>query len=1152
MSSLALGLKEAATVLLLWSLAAGLMVLLGTLVDRLARRRSASERHVIWLATTAMVLLLPVSWFVLPGVLPQAGSMPIDDDSALANRPYETWSPPPPVQPSRADPAGLPEWPSDKLQQAVQPIAVAAERAKRADLSIVSRPPASDLSMLWGSGALIGVWLLGMSIVAVRYVFERQRLEREFRDCQRAPPATLVAFAGRLAREDGLHVVLPGSSVPLRAAANAVQIFVSKRDVGPLICGSFPARLLLPWSLAAQSIEAQEAAIRHELAHVVRRDEWTRQLLLVLRLLFWFHPLVRFSCQQVQLYAEHACDDRVLLRGCRADTYSDLLLCVGRAQNHVALTTAATSGMAQSQIAKRIVAIVRPNARRGHVSAGRALTITSAAFGLMLSVAMLRPSDARTGARQAADTLPVRENSPSAAGRTLSFPDDRIVGTLKIRPARDRTMMEDLSQRWTPHGQATGQVAIPPDHEVTLWVSADGAKDLSFLSTLPQDSLYGLNLRRSRAEDSQAKFIAKLTGLKHLRLEDTRLSPQGIRELSSLSNLVLFDYDAFGINRQPIADVAPGESTLDGRQPSAAPTYGVDDEAAKVFLSMPRLRFLGLRLNPITSRALLSISRLPELEILQLTETRVSDKGLELLKNLKQLRSLSFGVYDRGAPISDAGAAKLAGLSNLKRLSLNGTLITKEGLAQVAKLPKLEELSVEGVELAPEDFSVLQTARSLRKISADWNHRRWRAYGRTLAEIRTLEEIGQNLPVDREGLQRLLQLPNLRKLSVSGHGGDEDYSGLGKELAQCKKLESLSLQGISIGDEGVLALSELKQLTHVALYLTAVKGPGLKGLAGLPKLDWLSLSCGEELDLWQLPDLPNLRAINLTTSTLPTDVRWYRKLRTLKSAQIFSLVGDREMAGIAQWKSLEGLTLENGALSDAGLQHVRELKQLTYVSVGGALTPAGLSTLGDMPNLQSMWVVSPYFGKEDVTALEKKLGAVSVKVQGGDRCLFPGLKDGILRSSSKQRLVLDALEGNPAPPLEIERWFPPAKAPATWEPIALDAYRGQVVLINFWTNRRSSCVRAILELKRLRKAYRNQGFEVLGIHQTRGGDTLAQFLRAFPLPWPVGLDREDGTAQALSNSQFPSYYLVDRRGILRMALVAPNDLESAIELLLSE
>src|SRR5207244_9895685 len=45
-----------------------------------------------------------------------------------------------------------------------------------------------------------------------------------------------------------------------------------------------------------------------------------------LRIVFFFHPLVRYACHQLSLERELACDERVIARGSCAESYAEGLL----------------------------------------------------------------------------------------------------------------------------------------------------------------------------------------------------------------------------------------------------------------------------------------------------------------------------------------------------------------------------------------------------------------------------------------------------------------------------------------------------------------------------------------------------------------------------------------------------------------------------------------------------------------------------------------------------------------------------------------------------------------------------------------------------------------------------------------------------------
>jgi beta-lactamase regulating signal transducer with metallopeptidase domain len=83
-----------------------------------------------------------------------------------------------------------------------------------------------------------------------------------------------------------------------------------------VLAGVLRAMILLPDDVANWTKPAeQRAMIALELAHVERRDPLVNLFQTALRVVFYFHPMVRFASRQLGLERELACDDRVVSFG---------------------------------------------------------------------------------------------------------------------------------------------------------------------------------------------------------------------------------------------------------------------------------------------------------------------------------------------------------------------------------------------------------------------------------------------------------------------------------------------------------------------------------------------------------------------------------------------------------------------------------------------------------------------------------------------------------------------------------------------------------------------------------------------------------------------------------------------------------------------
>jgi hypothetical protein len=96
---------------------------------------------------------------------------------------------------------------------------------------------------------------------------------------------------------------------------------------------------------------------------------------------------------------------------------------------------------------------------------------------------------------------------------------------------------------------------------------------------------------------------------------------------------------------------------------------------------------VSLRDSKATDDDLKIFAKLPHVENLDLTNTRITGAGLEHLKGLTNLRVL--GLWK--TRVDDAGLKHIKGLTKMWLLSLDGTNVTDAGLAYLKSMTGLEE-----------------------------------------------------------------------------------------------------------------------------------------------------------------------------------------------------------------------------------------------------------------------------------------------------------------------------------------------------------------------------------------------------------------------------------------------------------------------------
>ncbi|MCW2514290.1 MAG: cytochrome c biosis protein [Mycobacterium sp.] len=127
-------------------------------------------------------------------------------------------------------------------------------------------------------------------------------------------------------------------------------------------------------------------------------------------------------------------------------------------------------------------------------------------------------------------------------------------------------------------------------------------------------------------------------------------------------------------------------------------------------------------------------------------------------------------------------------------------------------------------------------------------------------------------------------------------------------------------------------------------------------------------------------------------------------------------------------------------------------------------------------------------------------------------------------------------------------------------PIDLKSLRGKVVLIDFWAYSCINCQRAIPHVVGWYDAYRDKGFEVIGVHSPEYGfekvDTnVASGAADLDIEYPIAMDNNLSTWTNYRNRYWPAEYLIDAQGTVRHVKFGEGDYdvtENLVRQLLSD
>lgn len=317
-----------------------------------------------------------------------------------------------------------------------------------------------------------------------------------------------------------------------------------------------------------------------------------------------------------------------------------------------------------------------------------------------------------------------------------------------------------------------------------------------------------------------------------------------------------------------------------------------------------------------------------KLESLILAETQITDVGLEHLKGLTTVQTLSL----KGAKITDTGLAYLRSMTKLHTLDLSDTKITDAGLAQLKGLNQLQKLVLSGTKITDGGLEYLEGLRGLQELSL------------------------KSTQVTEEGLEHLKGLTGLRRLFLSS----TQISDKGLICLQnLNELEVLILDNTQVTDAGLGHLKGLSRLQSLGVCNTRITDTGLAHLRSLSRLQELYAGDTQITDagLAHIQGLTGLRQLSLYgTKITDAGLAYFTRLTGLESLDLPDGLTDAGLEHLKGLTGLQSLTSGEARVTDAGLAHIRNLNGLRKLELWGnnQITDAGLENLRGLTLLDTL------------------------------------------------------------------------------------------------------------------------------------------------------------------------------------------------------
>jgi hypothetical protein len=392
----------------------------------------------------------------------------------------------------------------------------------------------------------------------------------------------------------------------------------------------------------------------------------------------------------------------------------------------------------------------------------------------------------------------------------------------------------------------------------------------------------------------------------------------------------------------------------------------------------------------LTDEGLQHLARMPQLETLDLSEYpggQITDRGLEVLRHLRELRRFNM-CWQSG--ITDAGVANLSACEQIERVDLlgsptgdgaiealrgkrqlrllkSGRLVTDAGLGMLHDFPVFK--TWQGGEPSY-DLTSFEAGPNFLMVDGPFSDAGFASVA-GLEGVFGLAIFWHASELTSDGLHPLTTLPHLGALSCQGQLCDDTAM---RHIATLPHLRMLMAQGTVASDEGFITLSRSRTLENIwGRECPNLHSRGFKALAEMPALRGLAVSC-KQVDDHALSTLPRFPAL---TSLVPIDVTddgfrhiggctrlekltcmYCRETGDIATKHIAGLsrlrhyyagqtrITDRSLEILGRMTTLEEVELSACAgISDAGLAHLTKLPRLNHLAVDASahVTRAGIA-----------------------------------------------------------------------------------------------------------------------------------------------------------------------------------------------------------------
>lgn len=397
------------------------------------------------------------------------------------------------------------------------------------------------------------------------------------------------------------------------------------------------------------------------------------------------------------------------------------------------------------------------------------------------------------------------------------------------------------------------------------------------------------------------------------------------------------------------------------------PGNGMVDDQLAFLDNLSRIRKLALWNNRFTNAAMERIGRLKNLEVIDIHNTRIDERGLDALRGHPHLHTLRH--YMR---FTDDGIDHLATIPNLFQGVINGVSLNENSMRQLRDQLSFNQLNL--IEPRCENWSdYLVDHPTLTRLTVD-HAKMTDPQLQALLLPNRLEHLALNwVPVTKEGLPMANQVDKLSSLTlVFTDVSPVDFLEIFGPRATFVSLHdnSIVLNDQSFGrqfrwqgespQELAAGLQHCQKVQSLQVFNAPTSLGKWQFLANMTKLQSLAVTNYPYPLLLQyaeqLTNLDNLMVIDVKNLSVDS-------LASLKGLSLTSLnlqktpINSEHVKAIAAFEQLKMLNLGQSKITDEDIQQLASLKLLASLEINNCqnLTDDAFKTIGSFGKLQTLW-----------------------------------------------------------------------------------------------------------------------------------------------------------------------------------------------------